>query len=80
MTVWETRAPDREPLDVAPGNLLDWRERAQSFEYLAGVEPWALDVTGDPRPEVWFSAKVTEGFFESFGVTRLIGRFFAPDE
>ncbi len=80
VTVWETRAPDREPLDVAPGNLLDWRERARSFEYLAGVEPWALDVTGDPRPEVWFSAKVTEGFFESFGVTPLIGRFFAPDE
>ncbi len=44
-------------------------QRAQSFEHLAGVDPWSLDVAGNPRPEVWFSAKVTEGFFETFGVT-----------
>src|SRR5687767_1385077 len=49
VTVWETRAPADEPLEVAPGNLLDWRERAQSFEYLAGVEPWSLDVVANPR-------------------------------
>ena len=80
MTVWETRAPADEPLDVSPGNLLDWRDRAKSFESLVGVDPWSLDVAGDPRPEVWFSAKVTRGFFETFGVTPLLGRFFSPDE
>ncbi len=80
VTISETRAPDNEPLEVAPGNLLDWRERARSFEYIAGVDPWALDVAGQPRPEVWFSAKVTEGFFESFGLSPLLGRFFAGDE
>ncbi len=80
VTLWETRTPEHEPLEVAPGNFLDWRERVQSFEYLAGVDPWALDVAGNPRPEVWSSAKVTEGFFESFGVTPLLGRFFAADE
>ncbi len=80
VTVWETRAPGLEALEVAPGNILDWRARARSFEHLAGVEPWALDVAGAGRPEVWFSAKVTEGFFESFGVTPLAGRFFAAEE
>ena len=80
VTVWETRASDSQPLEVAPGNLLDWRQRAKSFDYLAGVEPWALDVQGDPRPEVWFSAKVTEGFFESFGVRPILGRFFSAEE
>jgi putative ABC transport system permease protein len=80
VTIWETRSPSSEPLEVAPGNLLDWRQRAQSFEYLAGVDPWSLDVAGNPRPEVWFSGKVTQGFFESFGVTPLLGRFFNPDE
>ena len=80
VTVWETRASDSQPLEVAPGNLLDWRQRAESFDYLAGVEPWALDVKGDPRPEVWFSAKVTEGFFESFGVRPILGRLFSADE
>ncbi len=80
VTLWETRAPDQEPLEVAPGNLLDWRQRAQSFEHLSGVDPWSLDIAGNPRPEVWFSAKVTEGFFESFGVKPLLGRFFNAEE
>jgi putative ABC transport system permease protein len=80
VTLWESRAPETELFEVAPGNLLDWRARAQSFAHLAGVEPWALDVVNGTRPEVWFSAKVTEGFFESFGVTPLHGRFFRQDE
>jgi putative ABC transport system permease protein len=80
VTLWETRAPDETPLDVAPANFLDWRERQRSFEHIAGVEPWSLDVIGDPRPEVWFAAKVTQGFFETFGLDPLHGRFFHADE
>jgi putative ABC transport system permease protein len=80
MTLWETRMPDHTPLEPSPGNFLDWRERARSFEFLAAADPWALDVAGTPRPEVWFSAKVTEGFFESFGVRPLHGRFFTVEE
>jgi putative ABC transport system permease protein len=80
VTVWETRAPDTAPLEVSPGNLLDWRDRARSFEHLAGVAPNSIDVAAEPRPEVWFAAKVTEGFFETFGVAPLVGRFFHADE
>jgi putative ABC transport system permease protein len=80
VTVWETRAPDLAPLEVSPGNLLDWRDRMRSFEHLAGVAPNSIDVVADPRPEVWFAAKVTEGFFETFGVVPLVGRFFHADE
>jgi putative ABC transport system permease protein len=80
VTLWETRADEAEPLEVAPGNFLDWRQRARSFQFMAGVEPWALDVQAGSRPEVWFSAKVTPGFFETFGVAPLAGRFFAAHE
>jgi hypothetical protein len=80
VTVWETRAPEAEPLEVSPGNFLDWRARAQSFDHLAGVEPYSIDVAANPRPEVWFGAKVTEGFFETFGVVPLAGRFFHTEE
>jgi putative ABC transport system permease protein len=80
VTLWETRAPSTEALEVSPGNLLDWRARATSFEHLAGVEPFSLDVIAKPRPEVWPSAKVTEGFFAAFGVNPVIGRFFLPEE
>ncbi|HUE85371.1 MAG TPA: ABC transporter permease [Vicinamibacterales bacterium] len=80
VTVWETRAPESTPLEVSPGNLLDWRDRARSFEHLAGVAPNSIDVAATPRPEVWFSAKVTEGFFETFGVVPLAGRLFHAGE
>jgi putative ABC transport system permease protein len=80
VTLWETRAPSDEPLDVAPGNFIDWHERARSFDYLAGVDPWAIDIQAKPRPEVWSATKVTEGFFEAFGVTPLAGRLFTHED
>jgi putative ABC transport system permease protein len=81
VSVWETRAGGDEPLEVAPGNFLDWHARATaSFETIAGVEPWALDVAANPRPEVWFAGKVTRGFFETFGLPPLAGRYFLPEE
>ena len=80
VTLWETRAPSDEPLEVTPGNLLDWRERLQSFESVAGADPWSIDMAGNPHPEVWFSAKVTEGFLESFGTQPIRGRLFLPEE
>jgi putative ABC transport system permease protein len=80
VTLWETRAPDDAALEVAPGNLLDWRERLQSLEHVVGVAPMSLDIALGPRPEVWFAAQVTEGFFETFGLTPIAGRFFRPEE
>jgi putative ABC transport system permease protein len=80
VTFFETRGPEREPDDVAPGNFLDWRERSRSFDFFAGVEPWSLDIFNGPRPEVWSATKVTQGFFETFGVTPLAGRLFSPDD
>lgn len=66
--------------DVAPGNFLDWRQRATSFTKLAGVEPYSFDYTGGERPEVVRAVLVTEGFFETFGITPAVGRFFLPEE
>jgi putative ABC transport system permease protein len=80
VTVWETRAPSNEPLDPAPGNFIDWRERARSFEFIAGVDPWAVDYVGGERPEMLSAVKVTPGFFETFGVAPLAGRVFTPEE
>ena len=80
VTLWETREGEREPLEVSPGNFLDWRARATSFEFIAGVEPWSMDYRGGSRPEVFLAGKVTAGFFESSASHRWSGRFFAPEE
>jgi putative ABC transport system permease protein len=71
-------APGRN--DVAPGNFLDWRAQATSFSHLAGVEPYSYDYLGADQPRVAKAVKVTEGFFETFGITPLAGRFFRPEE
>ena len=66
--------------DVAPANFLDWRAAATSFTGLAGVEPYSFDYVGGDRPEVVRATLVTEGFFETFGIKPLAGRFFLPEE
>ncbi len=81
VTLWQT-APARgvEREEVAPANFLDWRERATSFEILAGFEPWSFDYTSGAEPEVLFAGLVTERFFEALGVTMALGRGFHASE
>ncbi len=80
VTVWErqSQAPGRQ--DVSPGNFFDWRERSTAFEFLAAAEPFGQDYLDGDRPEVWPTANVTAGFFESFGVAPRLGRWFTADE
>jgi putative ABC transport system permease protein len=80
VTLWERQADSPARADVAPGNYLDWRARATSFQYLAGAEPYSHDYTGGDRPEVLRTVRVTEGFFEAFGLPPLHGRFFRREE
>ena len=51
LTLWQR---DRETGTarnwVAPGNFIDWQERAQSFDVLAGIEPFSLDYLGSDGP------------------------------
>jgi putative ABC transport system permease protein len=81
VTIWQTEAETGlEKSDVAPANFLDWREQAESFEHLAALDPHSMDLTSDERPEVLFSARISEGFFEAFGTGALHGRLFEPGE
>ncbi len=80
VTLWERLPATPGRNDVAPGNFIDWRARATSFTQLAAVDPYSYDYTGGDRPEVLKAIKVTEGFFDVFGVKPLHGRFFRPDE
>jgi putative ABC transport system permease protein len=80
VTVWERKISEPGKADVAPGNFIDWRARAQSFSILAAADPYSYDYTGGDRPEVLRALNVTEGFFEAFGTKPLAGRFFRPEE
>jgi predicted permease len=81
MTLWQTdQKRGLEKDELSPGNFLDWRERARSFEKLAAMEPWGLDYMGREGPETLETWLVSEGFFEALGTRPLLGRVFRPEE
>jgi putative ABC transport system permease protein len=81
LTLWQR---DREAGTargwVAPANFIDWRERAQSFEVLAAMEPFSLDYLGTDGPVSIRNWLVTDGFFDVFGVEPLLGTGFRPED
>ncbi len=81
VTLWETDPENgNRPIEAAPANFLDWREQATSFEHVAALQPYSVDLTGADEPEVLYGWMVTEGFFEALAAGAAHGRTFLPDE
>lgn len=81
--VWETgrdyNGVDRS--NVAPANLLDWREQAGPvFDGLLGLEWWNANLRGREVAERVQGYRVSPGFFEALGVRPSRGRGFTPEE
>ena len=75
------RTDTGSPSRVSPANLLDWRERARTFDNIAGFAAYvgSMVMPGtDGTPESVTRQWVTSGFFEVFGVRPLVGRTFGP--
>jgi putative ABC transport system permease protein len=74
----------RSPFDmtsVRPATYLDWRERQESFEFMAAMgRVRNAVVTGDGDPEGIRGAGVSGDYFRVFGVEPLMGRTFASSE
>jgi len=79
VTIWQ-RSRVAEQDDVAPGNYLDWRDRARSFSHVVAINPNSYDYSGGGEPEVFFGATVSEGFFDALGVQPVLGRGFTAEE
>jgi putative ABC transport system permease protein len=85
MTVWQfNREMGVGELDVAPGNAIDWVQRAassRSFEAMALAEPWNVNsIIPGQEPEYLEAVRVGEGFFSILGTSMLHGRAFLPEE
>jgi len=79
--LFEAPTLNRAALDAAaPANAIDWQERARSFEAIAAAEPYGFTHTGEAEPQTLPGARVTNGFFEAFGIQPLHGRTFSPEE
>jgi putative ABC transport system permease protein len=81
--VWET-ARDFDGIDrgnVAPANLLDWREYARgALDELIALDEWEANLRSDVASERLEAALVTPGFFEALGVPPAAGRTFTAED
>jgi predicted permease len=67
---------------VAPANLLDWREQVAAFADIAGYVDYATTatLTGEGEPRLLVSAEVNGNLFAVLGVRAQLGRTLQPDE
>lgn len=80
--LWETN-PDRgwDRANVAPANMLDWREQVRAFEDVAGFSSEGrMTLTGEGRPRIVNGVNVTGTFFSVLRASPAIGRVFREEE
>jgi hypothetical protein len=79
VAVMETH-PQRGLMAVTPANFLDWTTRVRSLQNVAGEYAIDVSVTAAGRPERVAGTKVTERFFDLWGVAPAVGRFLQPND
>ncbi|MCZ6917951.1 MAG: ABC transporter permease [Gemmatimonadetes bacterium] len=61
-------------------DFVEWRDRTDAFQALAGVRLTSYDLTGGDRPERVRAILVTPDFFSTFGGQPLVGRLFTAED
>ena len=77
--IWADKA-DRTLSPPANADVAAWRGHSQSFGRLAAFVAGTADLADGGDPERIGAAGVTAGFFETLGVTPLLGRPLTPAE
>ena len=81
VVVEEWAASERNPT-FSPRDFLDLKEQSASFEHLVGYRALSMSYMGSEGPERIEVRSVTPDFFQAFGVSPALGRFFeaTPEE
>ena len=61
-------------------HFLDWRQNVRSFEQMAMIGGFTVNLTGSGEPERLPAARVTPGLFPMLGVQARLGRTFVEEE
>jgi putative ABC transport system permease protein len=69
-----------KPLNVHPGNFVEWRTRARSFQRLVLVQAPPLTVTGPDGAEQIVRLLATSELFDVFAVRPVLGRAFMEED
>jgi predicted permease len=79
--VWRANAArTANELPASIPHFLDWRQRNQVFERMTAYTTGRVNLAGEGESELARAAVVSAGFFETLGVSPLLGRGFLPDE
>src|SRR6266496_3465222 len=81
--IWADNPGLKLGLSVIPpanADIAQWRDQSGSFAKIAAFTPRTADLADGGDPERVGAAGVTAGFFETLGVTPLLGRTLAADE
>ena len=68
------------PSEVSAGNFTDMMAEQAVFERAAAIQYSSFNLSTDENPERIIGARVTDGFFDVFGVAPALGRVFRRDE
>ncbi|MGH7586156.1 MAG: ADOP family duplicated permease [Gemmatimonadales bacterium] len=74
VSLWRVPTATGIAQEVAPGTVVDWHERASSFEALAGAEPYSLAFDDGSGPRSIGTWRVTEGYFDVMRSVPVHGR------
>lgn len=66
--------------EISPANFADLASRNRSFESIAAVGFWNVNLGNVPAPERLMGFKVSPNFFDTLGVLPAMGRSFREDE
>jgi putative ABC transport system permease protein len=79
-----TKVPPDADVPPSPGNVIDWRERARSFDHMVAWRNWYYSVgsaTAEPgRAESVRGVHVSPDFFAMLGVSTALGRTFVDED
>jgi len=81
VVIWEANESiGTERAGPSGATFLDWRERAESFEDMALIQPGSATITDLEEPQQIPGMRATINFFEILGVEPALGRGFLPEE
>ena len=81
VAVWESVPKQGEGrISVAPANFQDWIKENRSFEFLAAVHGWNVNLTGSGVAERVEGFRVTSDFFRLLGIAPQIGQWIGAGD
>jgi putative ABC transport system permease protein len=79
--LWENNRVRNRPRNVVnPGNVLDWRDQAGSFDEVAAFADQRYNLTGSGEPEEVAAQAATPNLFQLLGAEPLLGRALMPGD